>query len=175
MWHECEMTSWLVDVEVVANLFPWCARHCWVNQAQGVPRLATPSKKKKDYYSQESSHFNETVNAIIYLVDHAMTPLLNIPTVMIPDMYEWSDCANMLLVIDTLRRAHSQGLLFLFFLFFLLSLLPAAELETSSSISRLMNAAAALSASNSSCPQAYWLHLENVNKHSIRRIWEHPR
>lgn len=51
-------------------------------------------------------------------------------------MYEWSGCINMLLVIDTLRRAASQ------LSFSPLFLLPAAELEMSPSISRLMNAAA---------------------------------
>lgn len=54
-----------------------------------------------------------------------------------------NDCINMLLVIDTLRRAASQ-------VFF--PLLPAAELETSPSVSRLMNAAAR-SASSLMSPQ----------------------
>lgn len=46
----------------------------------------------------------------------------------------------MLLVIDTLHRADSQ-VTFILFIFFA-PLLPAAELEASPSISRLMNAAA---------------------------------
>lgn len=104
--------------------------------------------------------FQATVNQKSFCLTVPLFPNITSAVMIFDTVYEWNDCINMLLVIDTLRRADCQ-------VFFFFPPLPAAELETFSSVSRLMNAAPWLP--HLSSPQAN-VHLI-ASKRSKHGIW----